>query len=154
MTDSVLVRNTQALYLVAEQLAENGTLLTILNLAAVIGGVLLAIFIIADWSRSRWDNVVPAYLIIVGLVGMVAGYLLLGIVGTPIGFQTFAVMGDDTTQFILAESKRISTVLAGLSVVGLTSGILYVTLAGVAIWKNRRLKRRKHLGGVTEGATG
>ena len=47
----VLVENTRALFASVEQLARNGVLLTSLNIAAIVVGLLLAAIVMVDWSR-------------------------------------------------------------------------------------------------------
>jgi hypothetical protein len=139
----VLVENTRALYEAVEQLVANGAFLTLLNVIAVAVGLLLALLVIADWSRRRWGNFLPILVIGAGFAALVLGFLLLGIVGTPVGMQNFAVAGDDLTQVLLREAKQVGAPLAALSIAALSSGVLLVTLGGAAIWKNRRRQREQ-----------
>ena len=78
-----------------------------------------------------------------GAAALAVGFMLLGIVGTPVGMQNFAVNGDDTTQLILIEAKHVGAPLAALAITALSSGALYTTLGGAAIWKNRRQRREE-----------
>jgi hypothetical protein len=139
----VLVENTRALYEAVEQLIANGALLTLLNIAAIAVGLLLAVLVIVDWSRRRWGNFLPALLIGAGIATLTVGFVLLGIVGTPVGMQNFAVAGDEATQIILIESKQVSAPLAALSVAALSGGALFATLGGAAVWKNRRQRHEE-----------
>lgn len=138
-----LLHNTNALYFVAQQLADEGRLLTLLNLITSICGLALVVFTLVDIRRQRMWSYASVTLLIVGLIGMVAGFRLLGMVGTPIGLDVFSVAGDDTTQIILVEAKRLSGGLAALAVVGLTSGMIYASLAvGVLYVQWRRVQRK------------
>jgi xanthosine utilization system XapX-like protein len=145
LSESLLL-NTQALYSAAGQLADSGALLTLLNLITIACGLILMAFIMVHLKRQQQNKLIPAALFIVGIVGMIVGFRLLGIVGTPIGLQPYAVAADEATQHLLMETKRASGLLAGLSVVGLTSGMTYATAAGVVIWNNWRKRARTRVG--------
>ena len=141
-----LVLNTQALFDAVVVLADRGALLTLLNLITTACGLILVAFILVHLRRGQRNDVIPGVLFFVGLAGMIVGFRLLGIVGTPVGLQSYAVAGDEATQNLLMETKRVSGLLAGLSVVGLTSGITYATVAGIVLWNNRRQRRRERTG--------
>jgi hypothetical protein len=143
--NTVLLENTQKLYDAAGQLASEGTRLILLNIITIICGLILVVLIVVDLKRHRWGNFVPALLFVVGIIGMIVGFRLLGIVGTLISIQPFAVFGDDTTQMVLAEAKRISGLLSVAAGVGLTAGMVYLSVGFAAIWDNRRRNRREEL---------
>lgn len=144
MSENVaLLENTDALLLSAQQLVEVGAPLTLLNILVVAVGLLLVIMVMMDWKRRRWGNALPALLIAVGAAAVAAGFILLGIAGTPVGMAYYAVVGDDFTQTLLAETKLVSAPLAALAVIALSGGALYATLGGAALWKNRRQQREE-----------
>lgn len=143
--NTVVSENTQQLYDAIGQLTSEGTWLTLLNIITVVCGLLLVVLIVVDLKRHRWGNFVPALLLVIGIIGAVAGFRLLGIVGTVISIQPLAVFGDDATQTMLAEAKRISGILSVAAGVGLTAGLVYVSIGLAAIWNNRRRNRREQV---------
>jgi hypothetical protein len=103
--NTVLSENTQQLYDAVWQLTSEGTWLTLLNIITVVCGVMLVALIVVDLKRHRWGNFVPMLLLIAGIIGVIAGFRLLGMVGTVISISPFAVFGDDATQMGLQKQN-------------------------------------------------
>ncbi len=145
----------QTLFTTYDLLNDSGTLLVAILLLGVVLGAISTGLLFWDWSRNRRRNWPAAAAIIIGIVLIIAGYVLYGAAGRIIAIEinTPRVWIGTEYEALSVQVKAMVGASGGWGVIGLTAGSLFVLLGIVGIVKNFLLRRRNTTGTPLETAS-
>lgn len=145
----------QALLTTYDLLSNSGTLLIVILVVGVVFGTIATGLLLWDWSRNRLWNWPAIAAVIVGIVLVIAGYILYGAAGRIISIEinTPRVWIGTEYQALSDHVKAMVGASGGWGVIGLTAGALFVLLGVVGIVKNFLLRRRNKTGTLLETAS-